>query len=71
MSSPCPKCGHVNNQCVQCGHVRRRGAIQKLNDKKVRSLRNKGLSLAELAEKFEVTRGGIQASLRRSSKNAV
>lgn len=54
--------------CKRCGFEPKRGHPQKLNDKKVLTLRSRGLSLAQVAKKFGVTRGAIQASLKRSAR---
>jgi len=52
-------------KCPNCGYEPPRGRPKKLNDKKVKELSRKGLSLAEIAEKFGVTRGAVQAALKR------
>lgn len=52
-------------KCPQCGYAPPKGRPKKLDDKKVKALRAKGLSLGQLAEKFGVTRGAIQAALKR------
>jgi predicted DNA-binding protein YlxM (UPF0122 family) len=53
-------------KCPNCGFERPKGRPQKLNDQMIRVLRSKGWSLGELAEKFEVSRGAIQFSLKRT-----
>ena len=55
----------MSPKCPNCGYEPPRGAPKKLDDKKVKAERNKGKSLAEIAEKFGVTRGAIQAALKR------
>ena len=59
----------MSPKCPNCGYEPPRGAPKKLDDKKVAKLKKDGKSLAEIAENFGVTRGAIQASLKRS-KNA-
>ena len=55
----------MSHKCPQCGYEPPRGAPKKLDDKKVKKLKAKGWSLAEIAEKFGVTRGAVQAALKR------
>lgn len=52
-------------KCPQCGYQPPKGRPKQLDDAKVKKLRDKGLSLADLAAKFGVTRGAIQAALKR------
>jgi IS30 family transposase len=58
----------MSPKCPQCGYEPPKGRPQKLDDAKVRKLRKAGKSLAEIAAKFNVTRGAIQASLKRAPK---
>lgn len=53
------------SKCPNCGYEPPRGRPQKLDDKKIKRLKASGKSLSEIAEKFGVTRGAIQASLKR------
>ena len=55
----------MSPKCPACGYEPPKGRPKKLDDRKVQAARKKGLSLAELAEKFKVTRGAIQAALKR------
>ncbi len=59
--SLCPNCGHTytETKCI--------GRPKKLDDRKILEMRKKGKSLAEIAHKYGVTRGAIQASLKRST----
>ncbi len=52
-------------KCPNCGYEPAKGRPKKLNDVKVRELHRSGFSLSQIADKFGVTRGAIQASLRR------
>lgn len=60
-------------KCPTCGRLMPgpRGRPKKLDDKKIREMRRKDKSLAEIAEKFGVTRGAVQYALRRLSLKAV
>ncbi len=53
-------------KCPNCGHTPTLGRPKRLDDKKVFKLAAAGLSLSDLAAKFKVTRGAIQASLKRA-----
>lgn len=56
-------------KCPHCGKEipkRPPGRPQVLNDAKVIKMRKAGKSLAEIAANFKVTRGAIQAALKRS-----
>lgn len=55
-------------KCPNCGYEPPRGRPQKLDDAKIKKMRRAGKSLAEIADKFKVTRGAIQASLKRSKQ---
>lgn len=55
-------------KCPKCGYEPPRGRPKKLNDKAIRKLKLNGWSLADLADKYKVTRGAIQASLKRTNK---
>lgn len=52
-------------KCPNCGYEPPKGRPKKLDDKKVKALSKKGKSLAEIAAKFKVTRGAVQAALKR------
>ena len=52
-------------KCPQCGYEPPKGRPKKLDDAKVAKEKAKGKSLAEIAEKFGVTRGAVQAALKR------
>jgi transposase len=52
-------------KCPNCGYTPPKGRPKKLDDKKVKKMRERGASLAEIAEHFGVTRGAIQAALKR------
>ncbi len=54
-------------KCPNCGFEPTKGRPKKLNDKEVLRLHKKNWSLSEIANKLGVTRGAIQASLRRSN----
>lgn len=54
-------------KCPKCGYHPPIGRPKKLNDKEVVRLHKKGWSLSKIAEKFSVTRGAIQASLKRTN----
>lgn len=56
----------MSPKCPQCGYEPPKGRPKRLDDKKVRKLRKQGKSLAEIASKFGVTRGAIQAALARA-----
>lgn len=55
-------------KCPKCGYEPPRGRPAKLDVKRVKAERKKGKSLAEIAKKFGVTRGAIQAAIKRRSK---
>jgi transposase len=52
-------------KCPNCGYEPAKGRPKKLDDKKVKALSKSGKSLADIAKKFGVTRGAVQASLKR------
>lgn len=52
-------------KCPNCGYKPPIGRPKKLDDKKILSMKRQGKSLAEIADKFKVTRGAIQAALKR------
>lgn len=57
-------------KCPRCGYQPRRGPPQKLNDALVLWCReNTTYSLQEIALMFDVTKGAIQASLKRTAKS--
>ena len=58
----------MSPKCPQCGYEPPKGRPKKLDDKHVRGAHRQGLSLAEIASNWGVTRGAIQASLKRSAK---
>ena len=55
----------MSPKCPNCGYQGPVGRPKKLDDKKVKKLKAQGKSLAEIAAKFGVTRGAIQAALKR------
>jgi DNA invertase Pin-like site-specific DNA recombinase len=55
-------------KCPNCGYEPPKGRPKKLDDAKVLKMRAKGKSLAEIAKKFGVTRGAVQAALKRGEK---
>lgn len=61
----------MSPQCPQCGYEPPRGRPKKLDDKKIKKLYHKdGWSLSAIASSMGVTRGAIQASLKRSKEYA-
>lgn len=56
----------MSAKCPKCGYQPPRGRPKKLSNLKVRKLRDKGKSLAEIASLLSVTRGAVQASLKRT-----
>lgn len=54
--------------CQKCGYSPPMGRPKKLNDKKIYKLALTGWSLTALATQFEVTRGAIQAAIKRAKK---
>lgn len=61
MTRACPWCGHKPPEA-------KRGRPRKLDDAKVRSMNRQGWSLAEIAKVLKVSKGAVQASLKRSGK---
>lgn len=55
-------------KCPNCGYQPPKGRPKKLDDAKVKKLRAKGLSLAQIAETLDVTRGAVQAAIKRIEK---
>ena len=53
-------------KCSQCGYCPPRGRPKGLDDKAVAKMVSKGMSLRAIAEKLGVTRGAIQAAIKRS-----
>lgn len=53
-------------KCPRCGYAPPKGRPKKLDDKKIKKLKLSGKSLSEIAEMFKVTRGAIQAALKRA-----
>lgn len=53
-------------KCPHCGYEPPKGRPKKLDDKKVKKMKRAGKSLSEIANRFDVTRGAIQAALRRA-----
>jgi lambda repressor-like predicted transcriptional regulator len=53
-------------KCPNCGYSPKKGRPKKLDDKEIKALAKTGWSLQALATTFGVTRGAIQASLKRS-----
>lgn len=60
--------GRERMKCPQCGYERKAGRPKKLNDASVLCQYVLGQSLAKIAKQRGVTRGAIQASLKRSAK---
>lgn len=58
----------MSPRCPQCGYEPAKGRPKKLNDAAIKKLKAKGKSLADIAEKYGVTRGAIQAALKRTKK---
>lgn len=56
----------MSPKCPNCGYEPPKGRPKKLDDAKVRKLRKQGKSLAEIAAKLGVTRGAVQAALKRA-----
>lgn len=52
-------------KCPKCGYEPPMGRPKKLDDKKVKQMKKDGKSLSEIAAKFGVTRGAVQAALKR------
>ncbi len=52
-------------KCPKCGYAPPIGRPKKLDDKKIKALKLSGKSLADIAIKFGVTRGAVQAALKR------
>lgn len=61
----------MSPKCPNCGYEPPKGRPKKLDDKRIRAVRNEGASLSEIARAFEVTRGAIQASLKRTARKKV
>lgn len=55
-------------KCPNCGYEPPRGRPKTVNDKRILKLRRAGKSLSEIAKVFGVTRGAIQAALKRGTK---
>lgn len=53
-------------KCPKCGYQPLRGRPKKLDDEKVNKLYKRKKSLQEIADLFGVTRGAVQASLKRT-----
>ena len=53
-------------KCPHCGYEPTRGRPKRLDDRMIGKLRKKGQSLSEIAKKLGVTRGAVQASLKRA-----
>ena len=60
-----PKHKFMSFKCPNCGYEPPKGRPKGLDDKAVKALKTKGWSLARIAAKFGVTRGAIQAALKR------
>jgi len=58
----------MSPKCPQCGYQPPKGRPKKLKDSHVRFKRERGWSLAKIAKHYDVTRGAIQASLKRAEK---
>lgn len=55
-------------KCTNCGYAPPRGRPRKLDDARILKYHEKGYSLYRIADTMGVTRGAIQASLKRSIK---
>lgn len=55
-------------KCPNCGYSPKLGRPKILNDDMVKLFSNKGFSLQKIAGIFGVTRGAIQASLKRYAR---
>lgn len=64
------KLGDNKMGCPKCGYEPPKGRPKKLDDQSVRHLSKDGYSLATMATHFGVTRGAIQASLKRTKKKS-
>lgn len=53
-------------KCPNCGFEPTKGRPKTLDDSKIKKMRDAGKSLAEIAERFGVTRGAIQMALKRT-----
>ena len=53
-------------KCPKCGYAPIKGRPKKLDDAKVTKLKDKGMSLQEIADKLDVSKGAIQFALKRS-----
>ena len=56
----------MSPKCPNCGYEPPKGRPKKVDDVKVRNLREKGLSLQQISDKLGVTRGAVQASIKRT-----
>ncbi len=56
-------------KCPHCGYEPPIGRPKKIDDRKVKKMHKAGKSLAEIADKMGVTRGAIQAALKRLDSN--
>jgi predicted DNA-binding protein YlxM (UPF0122 family) len=52
-------------KCPKCGFSPKLGRPKKLPDKKIKALAKTGWSLQALATTYNVTRGAIQAAIKR------
>lgn len=61
----------MSPKCPKCGYIPPRGRPKKLDDKAIKKLYFKeGWSLSAISSQYGVTRGAIQASLKRSKEFA-
>jgi IS30 family transposase len=58
----------MSPKCPKCGYTPPKGRPKEVDDLKVRQFRLRGFSLAEIAERLGVTRGAIQAAIKRTKK---
>lgn len=58
----------ITMKCPQCGYKPPKGRPKKIDDQKVKSLKKQGKSLSEIAARLGVTKGAIQASIKRGLK---
>jgi DNA invertase Pin-like site-specific DNA recombinase len=53
-------------KCPQCGYEPPKGRPKKVDDAKAVKMKKQGKSLATIAKKLGVTRGAVQAALKRA-----
>lgn len=52
-------------KCSNCGFALQMGRPRLLDDRRVESMRKKGLSYREIAKRLGCSKGGIQGAIRR------